>query len=390
MGVKTNYKMNGKDYYRLSASFGRDSNGKLVRKFFYGKNKKEAEKKLEEYKDSLKQGLIIDKNAYLSLTMDTWLFEVVNISNKVKPTTFERYEGIYRNYIKTSPIASLPLKDIKSLQIQKYYNELYNKGKTTSQIFNLNKLLKHFFNYAVNEGYLLRNPCIGQIVIPGKVEHKESEVEIFTDDELKAILSYPKESQIKDIATICLATGMRRGECLALKWNDLNLNTMEIYINETVSTVAIIGKDGSRENKTIIQIPKTKGSIRTIPLPTTLKPIFDKIKIRQNENKLKIGESYNKENEGYVFLSENGNLINSSNLSRSWKRYLKKVGIRYIKLHALRHTYATRQFEAELPLKTVSNLLGHSSIEITANIYTHVLKKEKEKSIDILSVLKMC
>ena len=390
MAVKTNYQMNGKDYYRLSASFGRDSNGKLIRKFFYGKNKKEAEKKLEEYKDNLKQGLIIDKNAYLSSTMENWLFEVVNISNKVKPSTFERYEGIYRNYIKNSPIASLQLKNIKSLQIQKYYNELYETGKTTSQIFNLNKLLKHFFTYAVNEGYLLKNPCIGQIVIPGKVEHKKIEVEVFTDNELKTILGYPKDSLIKDLATVCISTGMRRGECLALKWNDLNYNDMEIHINETVSTVALIDKDGYRENRTIIQIPKTKGSIRAIPLPPTLKPIFDKMKIRQNENKLKIGESYNKENEGYIFLSENGNLIDSSNLSRSWRRYLKKVGIKYLKLHALRHTYATRQFEAGLPLKTVSVLLGHSSTEITSNTYTHVLKKEKEKSIDILSVLKMC
>ena len=390
MAVKTNYQMNGKDYYRLSASFGRDSNGKLIRKFFYGKNKKEAEKKLEEYKDNLKQGLIIDKNAYLSSTMENWLFEVVNISNKVKPSTFERYEGIYRNYIKNSPIASLQLKNIKSLQIQKYYNELYETGKTTSQIFNLNKLLKHFFTYAVNEGYLLKNPCIGQIVIPGKVEHKKIEVEVFTDNELKTILGYPKDSLIKDLATVCISTGMRRGECLALKWNDLNYNDMEIHINETVSTVALIDKDGYRENRTIIQIPKTKGLIRAIPLPPTLKPIFDKMKIRQNENKLKIGESYNKENEGYIFLSENGNLIDSSNLSRSWRRYLKKVGIKYLKLHALRHTYATRQFEAGLPLKTVSVLLGHSSTEITSNTYTHVLKKEKEKSIDILSVLKMC
>ncbi len=390
MAAKTNYTMNGKEYFRLSASFGRDSNGKLIRKFFYGKNKKEAEKKRDQYKDSLKQGLIVDKNVYLSPTMKNWLFEVVNVSNKVKPTTFERYEGIYRNYIKTSPIASIQLKDIKSLQIQKYYNGLYDAGKTTSQIISLNKLLKHFFTYAVNEGYLLKNPCIGQIVIPGNVEHKKSEVEIFTNDDLKIILGHPKDSLIKNLATVCISTGMRRGECLALKWTDLNYNDMEIHINETVSTVALIDKDGSRENRTIIQIPKTKGSIRTIPLPVTLKPIFDKMKIKQNENKLKIGESYNKENEGYIFLTENGSLIDSSNLSRSWKRYLRKVGIKYIKLHALRHTYATRQFEAGLPLKTVSVLLGHSSTEITSNTYTHVLKKEKEKSIDILSVLKMC
>lgn len=390
MAVKTNYSMNGKEYFRVSASFGRDAKGKLIRKFFYGKNKKEAEKKLEEYKDDLKQGLIVDKNAYLSSTMDNWLFEVVNMSNKVKPTTFERYEGIYRNYIKNSPIASLPLKDIKSLEIQKYYNKLYKAGKTTSQIFNLNKLLKHFFTYAVNEGYLLKNPCIGQIVIPGEVEHNENEVEVFTDDELVAILNYPKGAMIKDISIVCIATGIRRGECLGLKWDDLDYNTMEIHIKRTVSTVAIIDKDGNRKYETIVQIPKTKGSIRTIPLPETLASTFDRIKIKQNENMLKIGESYNRENKGFIFLTENGNLIDSSNLSRSWKRYLKNIGIKYIKFHALRHTYATRQFEAGLPLKTVSVLLGHSSTEITANTYTHVLKKEKEKSIDILSVLKMC
>ena len=77
MSNKTNYKINGKDYFRLSASFGRDASGKTVRKFFYGKNKKEAERKLEEYKDSLNQGIVLDKNAYLSSTIHNGLFEVV-------------------------------------------------------------------------------------------------------------------------------------------------------------------------------------------------------------------------------------------------------------------------------------------------------------------------
>ncbi|NFO40344.1 site-specific integrase [Clostridium botulinum] len=390
MAVKTNYEINGKKYFRVSATFGRDSNGNYIRKFFYGKSEKEAKKKLEEYKDSIKFGLTIDKNAYLGSTMKSWLFEVLNISNKIKPTTFERYEGIYRNYIKYSPLAPLHLRNIKSLQIQKYYNKLSKDGKSSSQIFNLNKLLKHFFNYAVNEGYLLKNPCIGQIVIPGKVENKKNEVNVFTDDELKAIISFPKDSLIKDIATVCLSTGIRRGECLGLKWNDIDFDTMEIHINRTVSSVTLINESGERNNITIAQIPKTNGSLRTIPLPMTLKPIFEKTKIKQNKQKLKLGESYNNNNRDFIFVSENGNLIDSSNLSRSWKRYLKKINVNYIKFHALRHTYATRQFEAGIPLKTVSILLGHSNIQITANTYTHVLKKEKEKSIDIISVLNMC
>lgn len=391
MAVKTNYTMNGKEYFRISCTIGRDSNGKLIRKYFYGKSEKEAKKKMEQYKDNLKQGLTTDKNSYLGSIMNAWLFEVVRVSDKIKPTTFERYEGIYRNYIKTSPLAPLPLRDIKSLQIQKYYNKLKKKGKTSNQIKNLNKLLKSFFNYAVEEGYLLKNPCNGKgIVIPGKPSIESDEVEVFTNDELKAILNYPRESTIKDIAMVCIATGMRRGECLGLKWEDLDFENMEISINKTISSVTFIDEKGKRESKTIVQTTKTTKSIRTIPLPETLKPIFERIKIKQNKNKLNLGESYNRINDGFIFLTENGNLIDSSNLSRSWTRYLKKVGVRHIKFHALRHTYATRQFEAGLPLKTVSTLLGHTSIEITANTYTHVLKKEKEKSIDILSVLKMC
>ena len=111
----------------------------------------------------------------------------------------------------------------------------------------------------------------------------------------------------------------------------------------------------------------------------------------QNENILKAGDSYNKSNKDFIFLSSDGNLIDNSNLSRAWKRFLKRLNIKYIKFHALRHTYATKQFESGLPLKTVSVLLGHSDVSITANIYTHVMRKEKEKSIDIItSVLKMC
>lgn len=89
----------------------------------------------------------------------TWLFEVVKISNNIKPTTFERYEGIYRNYIKDSSIAALNLSSIKSIQIQRYYNDLYSnedKKKSSIQIKTLNKLLKQFFNYAVEEGYILK------------------------------------------------------------------------------------------------------------------------------------------------------------------------------------------------------------------------------------------
>ena len=118
-------------------------------------------------------------------------------------------------------------------------------------------------------------------------------------------------------------------------------------------------------------------------------PVIKHIKAKKSINKLKAGDSWNCSNDNYLFLTENGELINDSNISRAWKRFLKRCGVEYIKFHALRHTYATKQFEANIPLKTVSSLLGHSSIEVTSNIYTHVRKEQKEKSIDILNVIKM-
>ena len=116
MAVKTNYSINGKNYFRVSASFGRDSNGKLIRKYFYGKSEKEAKKKLEEYKESLKRGLVVDKNLYLSPIMEQWLYEIVR--NKIKASTFDRYEDIFRNYFKASSLSYKLIKDIKSIDIQ--------------------------------------------------------------------------------------------------------------------------------------------------------------------------------------------------------------------------------------------------------------------------------
>lgn len=118
-----------------------------------------------------------------------------------------------------------------------------------------------------------------------------------------------------------------------------------------------------------------------------IKIIKNIVKIRKSE-KLKASNSYFINNLDYIFLSQERNLINASNLNKFWENFLKHIDIPHKKFHLLRHTYATKQFENNIPLKTVSMLLGHSDISITANIYTHVLKREKEKSIYVLDDIK--
>ena len=102
---------------------------------------------------------------------------------------------------------------------------------------------------------------------------------------------------------------------------------------------------------------------------------------------LKAGECFNKENQDFLFLTDTGEYIEASNIDKSWIYFLKRCGIEHKKFHALRHTYATLQFEAGKPLITISKLLGHASIDVTSSTYTHVLKKEKQKAISTLSLL---
>lgn len=385
MARKTNCVKNGVEYYRLTASIGRDSDGKLIRKEFYGKSKKDAEDKRDEYLNGLQNGLNVDyKNIVFGDLMHLWLFEVMKV--KVKPSSFERYEGIYRNYLLTSELYGLKLSTIKTIQIQRYYNELFEKGKSSSVIENLNKLLKTFMNYAVAEGYILKNPCLSRkIIIPHNKELEgTSKVEIFTDEELSLLKKELENHKFKCLILMALGTGLRQGELLALKWDDIDMDACEVRVNKSVKNVKLISvKDTKR--KIIEQTPKSQASIRTIPIPSSLVPILEEHKKHQDMQKENANVPYNDKN--LIFATETGEYIKVKNLFNNYKKLLIKAKIKHKKFHALRHTYATKLFENEVSLKTVQTLLGHSDISITADIYTHVMPKEKIKAVEKLNNL---
>lgn len=150
---------------------------------------------------------------------------------------------------------------------------------------------------------------------------------------------------------------------------------MEIKVNKTIKRVKIINSDNTKENKILVQPPKTKSSNRIVPIPSDLIPILKEHSVKQKLEKFKAGESY--ENNNLVFATALGKSIDAKNLFRSYKNLLKSAGIEHKKFHSLRHTYASRLFADNVKLKTVQVLLGHSNIETTADIYTHVMPKQK-------------
>lgn len=381
---KTNATAGGKDYFRVRARIGEDITGKPVYKNFYGTSKQDAESKKREYLDSLAQGVNPELGKQsLSRAMYTWLWEIERYSGN-KSTTFERYEGIFRNYIKDSTMGSLVLSDIKKLNLQQYFNDLlFYQDKSIYQVKMLKKLLNKFFEYAVSEMYIVRNPLIG-LKLPktdeDELDTDEGIVETFSQEEIDKIIKTAGHSKVRYIVTFALLTGARQGEILGLERSDITDDV--IKINKTLKKIKIF-KDADNyyyEYKTTK--PKTKKSIREIPINDALKKELIGLYKLVAEEKLKLGPAY--ENNNLLFPSSIGTYTTPKGLFKSWKSLLVRAGVPHKKFHALRHTFATTLISEGVDLLTVSRLLGHGSIE-TTQIYTHVLKEKKSDALDVLN-----
>lgn len=373
MARKTNIEVNGKNYYRVTRTVGRKADGTAIRKTFYGTGINEANAKADAYMNDIKNGLVNDfDNVTLNDMMYTWLFDVLHNSSKIKPSTFQRYESIYRKYIKESEIAGLKLVNINTLKLQQFYNKL-SKKYSYSQLKYLNSVLKTFFNWCIDSSYILKNPCL-KVDIKGNksdvIQARRSEVEILTENEINKIKEHIKGTDMELIILLDLATGLRQGELLALNWKDINFNNKTLTINKSVKEVYIYKNENSRHIETIFQVPKTLNSFRTISVPNVIINLLKK----------------DRKKEGLLFKDENNNPLRAKNVSYQWKKILKECNIPHKKFHAIRHTYASLLLKNGVDIETVAELMGHSAISIT-QIYLHSSHSQKQDAVNKLNYL---
>lgn len=371
MAKKTNFNVNGKEYFRVRKTIGYKDDGSPVIKPFYGKSKSEAEEKANQYINDLKNGLIESAENYtVSQLMHIWLFDFLNNSSKIKPATFERYEGVYRKYVKSSSIAGTKISKINPVQIQKYYNEL-SKSKTYSQISTLNSILKTFFNWCSKNGYIIKNPCLNLDIKGNKstiINDKRKDVEILTNKEIKVIKEYIKNTNFELLFLLDLGTGLRRGELLALDWKNIDLKKKELKVVQSVKEVYVYDSPKEKHIETVIQVPKTLTSFRTIPIPSSLIDRLREIKSQK----------------GFLFLDESGSLLKGKNIATKWTKILKECNIKHKKFHSIRHTYGSMLLQKGVDIETVAELMGHTAISIT-QIYMHSETKLKSKSVNKLN-----
>ena len=376
----TNTKINGTEYFRTRLLIRYDSNGKKVMKNFYGSSKSEAENKKKEYIQMIESGINPELGLMsLEKAIHSWLWNIERHAGN-KSSTFERYESLYRNHILGSSIGRISVVDINKISIQKFYNEILDKNKSIESI---RKVLSKFFQFALSEGYIVRNPMLG-MKLPKKhedtISDKKEEVITFTKEELNALLESVGNVKIKYIIMFAALTGARIGEILALENSDISNDF--IKIQKSIRNVRIYKDQNNYHYEAKLTRPKSESSIREIPIPKKLKYELKNLNILVKEEKLKLGPAYNENN--LLFPSSTGTYLDINNIRASWKRALIGANIPYKKFHALRHTYATQLIKNGVDLLTVSRLLGHSSIK-TTEVYAHTLEETKIEAVQSLN-----
>lgn len=395
MATKSNVQVNGKDYYRITRTIGKKSDGTPIKKQFYGTGKADAEEKANKFINDIKNGFSEDYDKLdINGLVETWLYNIKAKDSDFKPASFAKYEGIYRNYIKDSDIGFILVFNCKTINIQKYYNKLSKKGKTESQINNLNKVLKGAFDYAIQEGYALKNPC-AYTSIPKQEKNDfdetsdENNIEIFNNDEIDKIidLCYKQidngnTDYLYYMILLELGSGLRQGELLGLQNQNIDDT---IRVKKSLNKVKKFKdkKFDSYEFKLIT--PKTTNSIRTIDLPEHIIKLISNFKDIQKtkwkQNNLQFKE------DSLLFTTSTCNIIDGTNLLKRWKSFLANNNIRYLKWHSLRHSYASLLFQNGADIKTVQELLGHADINTTSQIYVHVFPETKKKAVELIDSL---
>lgn len=379
--AKTTYRkriINDKEYY-----FYRLRHKNLKKpKDLYSSTVKELDSKIKTIIRELDNN-IVDNREHFGSFFKEWLYNT-HLSDK-KPSTKERYDSVFRNYILDSPIYKIKLKDLTALDIQSYYSYLISKGKSIAAIKTLHKLLTPSIRYAYNNNRIIKD-FSRSIVLPKDTEdmklNKTSDVKPFSFQEQIQFIESIKGHELEMLFLTALDTGLRQGELFALTWDDIDFDNACINVNKSFKVVKNI-ITGQYEN--IVQTPKTVKSIRVVPMPIHLVNKLKQHKLSQKALKLQIANLY--QDNSLVFCNNFGKYLDSSNILKKFKKALNYAGLKDRKFHDLRHTYATRLFELREEPKTVQVLLGHSNISITLDTYTHVLNSMKQKAVSKLNDL---
>lgn len=331
-------------------------------------SEKKARKAMVDMMAELNRGTYVEPT---NETFGKYLMSWLNHKEKrVAYSTYTHYRSYIINHIEPA-LGYLKMQDLRPMHLQRFYDALLDKDSLSKRsVHHIHRIITNCLNMAVKMGEIQTN--IATVADPVRVSKIEQR--FWNVEEVNNFLENSRD-HIHFIAYYLGAfTGMRRGEVLGLKWDCVDLDNRKIYVQRAIKK----SEDGYELNDL-----KNTSSYRSITMSEGLMFELKKHKNKQNEHKVKLGEDYN--DEGFVAATKSGTFILPTNLSRSFRLRRDKlikngIELKKIRFHDLRHTHASLLFNLNVHPKIVQERLGHSSIEITMDTYSHMLPNMQESA----------
>lgn len=348
----------------------RDSAGRT--RYLYAKDRAQAKQRLAEAQAVVHVGQPLPDQR---LTFGRYLLDwVAGLGAGVKPRTVAYYDTYVRRHLLPSDLAQKPLGRLEPSDLRRLYTAKLISGLSSTSVHHIHAVIHVALQRAVDDGVLGRNVAalVGRSNRP-KVRHIEMNT-IAEGDQPRRFLEAAKGERLEALLVLALTTGMRRGELLALRWKDVDLDR---------SVLAVTGSLQGQSRPTLsIGTPKS-GKSRSVALGTVAVTALREHRKRQAQEQLLVGGEWR--DVGLVFSTEFGDFLSPTTLRLALRRTLSRAGLPTIRFHDLRHSAATLMLSRGVHPKMASEMLGHSTIAITLDLYSHVTANMQREAADAIN-----
>jgi integrase len=303
--------------------------------------------------------------------IERWLMDWAdnNVSNK----TWTRYAQLLRKHV-AARVGTVPIQKVRAGDLQAIYAAMAAEGLADRTRLNTHRVVSTMLKHATQWGVVARN--VATMVDAPRV--KAREVEILTPAQIQTVIETLRGKPLYPIVAVALATGLRRGELLALRWQDIDLDAGHLRVEQALEETTRGGL--------VIKAPKTRHGRRTVTLPPSTGAVLREHRKTQQEQRLALGLG-RVSPDAPVFADWEGSIRSPHWLTQAWRKAMKRAGLR-VSLHSLRHTHASTLIASGLDVLTISRRLGHGSPALTLTVYGHLFETDDRAAAIMEKALK--